>query len=224
MPNSTLRLIGALLLAGTAQIAFMAPLHAEDTHPAQESLADGFRNPPASARPRVWWHWMNGNVTEEGIKLDLEWMKRIGIGGVQNFDAQLQTPQVVEKRLIYMTPEWKHAFRFAVQTADRLGLEFAIAASPGWSETGGPWVKPEDGIKKLVWSETAIPGGKRYKGKLAAPPSITGPFQDLGMQPEIGSDHPKTDLPQLYRDTHVLAYRENEATARPHHLRLLGQD
>ena len=204
MKTGHFRLIGALLLAGTA----FAPLHADP-------LDDGFRDPPASARPRVWWHWMNGNVTEEGIKLDLEWMKRIGIGGIQNFDAQLQTPQVVEKRLVYMTPEWKHAFRFAAETADRLGLEMAIAASPGWSESGGPWVKPADGMKKLVWSETMVPGGKRFKGKLAAPPSVTGPFQDLGMQPEIGSDHPKTDLPQLYRDTYVLATREAEAPLAP---------
>ncbi|MEI6642783.1 MAG: glycosyl hydrolase [Novosphingobium sp.] len=202
-------LLGALLLTGTA----LAPLQAQQA--AADPLAEAFRDPPASARPRVWWHWMNGNVTEEGIKLDLEWMKRIGIGGAQTFDAQLQTPQVVDKRLVYMTPEWKHAFRTAAETADRLGLELAIAASPGWSESGGPWVKPEDGMKKLVWSETRIPGGKRFKGKLAPPPTVTGPFQDLGMQPEIGSDHPKTDLPQLYRDTYVFAVPEAEAPLAP---------
>ncbi|WP_298194194.1 glycosyl hydrolase [Novosphingobium sp.] len=203
-----IRVLGALLLAGTA----LAPLNAQ---PASDALAEAFRDPPASARPRVWWHWMNGNVTEEGIRLDLEWMKRIGIGGAQTFDAQLNTPQVVDKRLVYMTPEWKHAFRAAAETADKLGLELAIAASPGWSETGGPWVKPEDGMKKLVWSETRITGGKRFKGKLAAPPSTTGPFQDLGMQPEIGVDHPKTDLPQLYRDTYVLAVPETAAPLAP---------
>ena len=208
MHKAPIRLLGAFLLATSA----LAPLHAE---PVADPLADGFRDPPMSARPRVWWHWMNGNVTEEGIKLDLEWMKRIGIGGAQTFDAQLQTPQVVEKRLVYMTPEWKHAFRTATETADKLGLELAIAASPGWSETGGPWVKPEDGMKKLVWSETPVTGGKRFKGKLAAPPSTTGPFQDLGMQPEIGSDHPKTDLPQLYRDTYVFAVPETEVPLAP---------
>ena len=32
---------------------------------------------------------MNGNITKEGIKLDLEWMQRVGIGGFQNFDASL---------------------------------------------------------------------------------------------------------------------------------------
>src|SRR5437763_615485 len=95
---------------------------------AADALARGFNDPPAAARPRVWWHWMNGNVTQAGIKLDLEWMHRVGIGGFQNFDASLNTPKVVEKRLVYMTPEWKDAFRYAATLADQLGLEMAIAA------------------------------------------------------------------------------------------------
>ena len=78
-----------------------------------DPLKSGFENPPESARPRVWWHWMNGNITKEGIKLDLEWMHRVGLGGFQNFDAALFTPQVVDKRLAYMTPEWKDAFKYA---------------------------------------------------------------------------------------------------------------
>ena len=52
-----------------------------------DSIADGFRSPPAAAKPHVWWHWMNGNVTREGIRADLEWMRRVGVGGVQNFEA-----------------------------------------------------------------------------------------------------------------------------------------
>jgi len=71
---------------------------------------------------------------------DLDWMKSVGIGGFQNFDAALNTPKVVDKRLVYMTPEWKDAFLFATQKADKLGLEMTIAGSPGWSESGGPWV------------------------------------------------------------------------------------
>jgi hypothetical protein len=141
------------------------------------SLEAGFQDPPSSARPRVWWHWMNGNVTIDGIDKDLDWMSRIGIGGLQNFDANLATPQIVPKRLVYMDDGWKAAFKHAVQTAEKKGLEFAIAASPGWSETGGPWVKPEDGMKKLVWSETVVPGGKRFKGKITPAPDVTGPWQ-----------------------------------------------
>ena len=105
-----------------------------------DTLEQGFRQPPDSAKPRVWWHWMNGNISKEGIKLDLEWMHRVRLGGFQNFDAALATPQVVDHRLAYMTPEWKDAFKYATTLADQLGMEEAIAGSPGWSETGGPWV------------------------------------------------------------------------------------
>src|SRR5512133_3290022 len=75
-----------------------------------DNLLEGFITPPASAKPRVWWHWMNDNITREGIHADLAWMNRGGIGGFQNFDAALMTPQIVEKRLSYMIPEWKDAF------------------------------------------------------------------------------------------------------------------
>ena len=194
MTSRTLRL--SALLACTL---LAAPALADE-------LADGFANPPQSARPRVWWHWMNGNVTKEGIDKDLDWMARMGIGGVQNFDASLMTPQIVKERLIYMTDGWKDAFRHAVQTADAKGLEFAIAASPGWSETGGPWVKPQDAMKKLVWSETDLRGGQRVKGALPAPPSITGPFQSAKFSDPLAGGAESGALPSFYADAQILAY------------------
>lgn len=124
---------------------------------------------------------MNGNISKDGIKKDIDWMARMGIGGLQNFDADLSTPVRVKNRLVYMTPEWKDAFRFAAAEADRRGLELAIAASPGWSETGGPWVKPEDGMKKIVWSETIVAGGARFNGTLKSLPDVTGPYQDIAL-------------------------------------------
>lgn len=194
MPKS-LRLAALLAIA-----AFASPSLADD-------LADGFNNPPQSARPRVWWHWMNGNVTKQGIDKDLDWMARMGIGGVQNFDANLMTPKIVPNPLTYMTDGWKDAFRHAVRTADAKGLEFAIAASPGWSETGGPWVKPEDGMKKLVWAEADLRGGQRVKGALPMPPSVIGAFQSGGSHEAQDSflDKGKAVAP-LYRDARVLAY------------------
>src|ERR1035441_20500 len=73
------------------------------------ALKQGFEDPPHTARPPVWWHWMNANIPHEYLHLCLEWMHRIGIAGFQNFDAALSTPQVVPTRLAYMTPEWKAA-------------------------------------------------------------------------------------------------------------------
>ncbi len=146
---------------------------------AAETLYQEFRNPSKSARPRVWWHWMNGNITKDGIRKDLLWMQKSGIVGFHNFDAGLEVPQIVEKRLAYMTPEWNDAFKFAVDLADSLDLEMTIASSPGWSETGGPWVKDEDGMKKLVWRQFDIEGGRKVSVELPEGFATTGQFQDF---------------------------------------------
>jgi hypothetical protein len=178
----------AILAAAIACLYAPAALPAAAA--ANDLLAAGFGTPPQSARPRVWWHWLNGNVTKEGIRKDLDWMARSGLGGLQNFDAEMMTPQLVAKRLPYMSPEWADAFRFAAVLAEERQLEFGIAASPGWSETGGPWVRPEDGMKKLVWSETVVEGGRPLALQLAPLPRTTGPFQDLFVQPDIMGQRP----------------------------------
>ena len=176
-----------------------------------EALKKGFENPPESAKPQVWWHWMNGNISKEGIQLDLEWMKRSGLGGFHNFDAALATPQVVDKRLAYMTPEWKDAFKYAIQTADRLGLKAAIAGSPGWSESGGPWVSGPEAMKKYVWSQIEIEGGKSFSGQLPHPPANTGAFQNAPIHDALGSPEGMAKLPDFYADIAVIAYRKSAA-------------
>lgn len=180
-----------------------------------ETVADleaGFLNPPDEARPRVWWHWMNGNITKEGIKADLEWMHRTGIRGFQNFDAALLTPQVVEKRLVYMTPEWKDAFRYTTKIADSLGLEMAIAGSPGWSESGGPWVTPAQAMKKYVWSQIRVTGGKTFSGILPTPFTATGPFRNLPLREGFSlSAQGENKTPEFYADAAVVAFRAPES-------------
>jgi hypothetical protein len=176
-----------------------------------DPLARGFASPPDSAKPRVWWHWMSGNVTKDGIKADLEWMKRVGIAGFQNFDAGLATPQIVERRLVYMTPEWKEAFKYAATLADELNLEMAIAGSPGWSESGGPWVTPAQAMKKYVWSETRLEGGRRFSGTLPKPPTVTGPYQNTGGRHEGYMEGTKAAPPEFYADSAVVAYRVPES-------------
>jgi alpha-L-rhamnosidase len=88
-----------------------------------DALKQGFANPPSTARPLVWWHWMNGNITWDGAQKDMDWMKRVGIAGLQAFDVGQATPQVVETRLPYMTDGWKDIFRNTAAYADKVGLE-----------------------------------------------------------------------------------------------------
>lgn len=136
---------------------------------ADDRLALGFQTPPTSARPHCFWHWMDGNVTKEGITADLEAMHEIGLGGTLAYDISYQIPF---GSVHYMTPEWLEMMRHAAAESKRLGMEMGMHNCSGWSSSGGPWIKPEHGMKKLVWSETrAHASGKEeeFKGKLATP-------------------------------------------------------
>ncbi len=176
---------------------------------AGDPILRGFQDPPDSAKPRVWWHWMNGNVSKEGIKADLEWMKRAGIGGFQNFDGgnMGSAAALVPKRVEFLSPEWKDAFKYAATLADQLGLEMARASSPGWSETGGPWVKPEQAMKKFVWTETRVEGGKPFTGKLAQPSSVTGAFQNVPGSGNAQGAEQISPYGPWYADAAVVAFR-----------------
>jgi hypothetical protein len=174
---------------------------------AQTNLKQDFLTPPNSAKPRVWWHWMNGNITKDGIQKDLDWMQRIGIGGFQNFDASLFTPVVVPKKVVFMTPEWKDAFKFTTELADKKGLEMAIAGSPGWSVTGGPWVEPKDAMKKYVWTETRVAGGQNISLKLAQPSDVTGKYKNAKIESGGIMGGFVGAIPSFYQDAAVIAYR-----------------
>ena len=126
---------------------------------AQSTLYEGFADPPREARPRVWWHWMDGNVSMEGIRKDLEWMERAGIGGFHQFDAGgIGMRPIVDETMPYNSPQWGVALRYAMELAASKGMETAVASAPGWSSTGGPWVKPADAMKKLTWRTLDVTG------------------------------------------------------------------
>jgi len=181
-----------------------AVMGAPESASAGDALLDGFRDPPQSARPQVWWHWMNGNVTSQGAKLDLEWMERVGIGGVHIFAGSLFEPHVIEPPVDFMSDRWKAIFREATLMARQAGMTVTIAGSPGWSETGGTWVAPEHGMKKYVWSELQIEGGHRFDGVLPRPPATVGPF--LGVKRQARGAPAKQLHEEIYHDSVVVAF------------------
>ncbi|TDN91272.1 glycosyl hydrolase [Microbacterium sp. BK668] len=154
---------------------------AEQAPPAPGPLADlwrAFADPPDDARPRAWWHWMDGNIDPAGIERDLEWLHGAGVRGVQLFDGGVGVPLVVPEPVRPGTDAWTEALDTASRTAAGLGLEFAVATSSGWSAAGGPWVEPADAMKKVVWSELVVDGGGPVDVELPPLPSVAGPFQD----------------------------------------------
>lgn len=178
--------------------ALIVSVAAAAATPEQDPLVAGFLSPPNSARPRVWWHWMSGNVSAEGARLDLEWMQRVGIGGVHAFSGgKLPSQLVVATPQPFMSPAWQATFRQSLEQAHAAGMEVGIAGSPGWSQTGGPWVAPADAMKKYVWSETAIEGGRPLRGSLPLAPRVTGPFQSKQIKDPKG---------EAYGDVAVIAF------------------
>lgn len=152
-----------------------------------QNIEDGFKNPPEAAKPRTWWHWTSSNITKEGITKDLEWMKRAGIGGFQLADVASGQGQTVEKKILFGSPEWLDAVRHAAAEADRLNLEMTMFSSAGWSLTGGPWVKPEQAMKKLVWSEINLKGPRKFNGLMPPVPTNEGPIRNLGRPVQTGT-------------------------------------
>ena len=148
-------------------------------HAQSQDLVEIFKNPPQDARPQVWWHWMDGNVSREGIRKDLEWMKDSGFGGFHQFDAGgIDMPRAAKVKLPYLSDGWKDAFRYALALADSFGLEAAIASAPGWSSTGGTWVEPKDAVKKLEWMTLDVDGGT-VDTRLPDLFRVVGPYQDF---------------------------------------------
>ena len=133
---------------------------------AGSDLEQGFRNPPESARPWVYWFVMDGNLTREGITADFEALKRAGIGGVIFMEVDVGIPRGPVK---FMSPQWRALFKHAVTEAERLGLQITLNAGPGWTGSGGPWVKPEQSMQHIGASATEVTGPAHFSGTLPRP-------------------------------------------------------
>jgi hypothetical protein len=141
-------------------------------------LEPGFRQPPPSAYPHTFWFWMNGHVSKEGISLDLEAMKRIGISGVFNYDGGIGIPQ---GPVAYRSPEWLALKKHAILEAGRLGLDFTLHNCPGWSASGGPWITPQLAMQQITWSETYVRGGQPVRLVLPQPFTRLNYYQDVAV-------------------------------------------
>src|ERR1051325_4390554 len=141
----------------------------------EADLETSFVTPPDSAKPYTWWHWINGNVTNQGITLDLEAMQRIGLGGFQKFDVGKFAPV---GPAIYGSPLYWELKRHAIREADFLGLNFEIHNCPGWSSSGGPWITPEMSMQVVTWSEAEIEGGSKIEVELSRPPNRSNYYRD----------------------------------------------
>ncbi|MDR0844495.1 MAG: glycoside hydrolase family 2 [Tannerella sp.] len=143
-------------------------------------LEADFLSPPDYVKPRVYWWWLEGNISMEGILSDLSEMKKVGIKGAVVFDAGSSSynngaPISYHNSVMntppgpgFMSDTWRDLFTYACQVADSLDLELSMNITSGWND-GGPWVTPEYAAKKMVWSELPVKGPQVCTEKLPLP-------------------------------------------------------
>ncbi len=136
------------------------------TAQSNDVLQEAFEDPPESSKPGVYWYFMDGNLSMEEMTKDLESMKEVGINHVIFLEVGIGVPR---GPIDFMSEEWQDHFVHAVRETERLGMKILMGAGPGWCGSGGPWVKPEESMKHLVFGETRISGGKSLDLELPVP-------------------------------------------------------
>ena len=161
-------------------------------------LKSGFKSPPDNARPGVYWYFIDGNLDREQMTADLESMKKAGIGYALFMEVNQRIPR---GNVDFLSPEWQELFKHAVREGERLGIRIALGTGPGWTGSGGPWVKPEQSMQFLVTSSTEVKGPSVFNGRLTRPDPKT-PYST----PEDLPESVKNLRDSWYEDVVTLAF------------------
>ena len=149
-------------------VAFLLPVLAQDQR--------RFARPGQEYQPWVYWFWNNGNLTKEGIKADLEAMKRVGISGVLIMEVGQNAPR---GPVDFLSDDWREMYTYMLQEAKKNGIEVNMNNDPGWNGSGGPWIKPDEAMQILSWTETEIEGASQKTTALKKPEIRFDYYQDI---------------------------------------------
>jgi hypothetical protein len=192
-----------LFLLGTAILSGSFCLSA---HAQIGKMKTGFINPKDSYKPGVYWYFMDGNLSAGSITKDLEAMKKAGIGNLVFLEVNVGIPR---GKVDFLSPQWVSLFTHAEKEARRLGIEITLGIGPGWTGSGGPWVKAEESMQHLVSSEITVSSAD--KGKIVLPlPMPKRPFFGEGnLSAEV-----RKQWMAYYKGVAVLAFPYKEQTAK----------
>ena len=176
-------LFGARLMLIAA--VFLTGCRSDAGTVASSMLERGFVAPPDSVKISTYWYWISGNVSKEGVAEDLRSMKAAGID--RAYIGNIGHDDVPYGPVELMSEPWWEILHTALKTATELDMEIGIFNSPGWSQSGGPWVKPEESMRYLCSSQVRVEGPSKFSGRLPKP---EGMIQDVRV---IAYPVPKND-------------------------------
>ncbi|MDB5146963.1 MAG: DNA-binding protein, partial [Mucilaginibacter sp.] len=196
--------------------------------PKKDGLEEAFLHPPELAKPWVFWYWMQGAVSREGITADLEAMRQAGIAGAYLMPIKGPAkPPFITPSINQLSPEWWAMVKFTMQEADRVGLKLAMHDCDGFALSGGPWITPELSMQKVVWSKTEAEGGKTYHDTLPVPQHYKNYYKDIEVlaypllpgegqssydeHPKVTTSLPNTDVQYLAEKGNTKSFTSNES-------------
>ncbi|HVU33993.1 MAG TPA: glycosyl hydrolase [Opitutaceae bacterium] len=172
-------------------LALLVPARAAASSGAD--LQAAFQHPPESARPWVYWYWMNAAVSKPGIAADLAAMKQAGVEGAYLMPIKGPAePPLVTPPVVQLSPAWWDCVKFAFHEADRLGLKLALHDCDGFATAGGPWITPALSMQKIVWTDTPVEGGRHIELDLPQPETNQGYYRDIAVY-AVPDRHPETE-------------------------------
>ncbi|MDR2385259.1 MAG: hypothetical protein LBD80_06325 [Tannerella sp.] len=196
------------------QTAPFVPSIEELNRPFGKSDVNAFQSPPKVFYPETWFHFIGGNVSAKGITCDLEAIAEAGFSGVQFFHGQFGGVWPgVDSQITCLSPDWDDALRHVAKECRRLGLKFTMQNCPGWAMSGGPWIKPENAMRHLVWSRTDVDGGGQRNLSLPVPQPNDEEWRDYRDIAVLAFPTPHDDSgeplkPQSVRSNDTLAWKE----------------
>lgn len=173
------------ILLGVAFLSFLNSCHTPENAISAKSLESGFVNPPDSIQTSVYWYWISDNISKEGVIKDLQSMKKAGIN--RAYIGNIGLDDIPYGKVKMLSQEWWDILHAALKTATELNIEIGIFNSPGWSQSGGPWVGANQAMRYLISSELRVKGPQKLQQKLAKPIEL---FQDVKV---IAYQAPKDD-------------------------------
>jgi hypothetical protein len=184
----------------TPMVAYTLWLMSELDADEQTLLKQRFLTPPESMTTGVYWYWMSDNISKEGVVRDLQAMKRAGVNSA--FIGNIGGQNVPSGQVKIFTDKWWEALHAAMKTAGELGIEIGMFNCPGWSQSGGPWIKPSQAMRYLTASETKVKGPDKVTVRLPVPHAVSRMAEWSGSSFVNNEDRPSED----FQDVCVLAF------------------
>ena len=154
--------------------AITDPVSDPQSYLPMKALQMGFKVPPDSIQTSIYWYWISDNISREGVVKDLHSMKKVGIN--RAFIGNIGLDETPYGKVKIFTDEWWEILHAALKTATELNIEIGIFNSPGWSQSGGPWIKSAESMRYLTSSELRVSGPQKLYTQLQQP---IADFQDV---------------------------------------------